>query len=42
MYYNVLQYSMSQIEVEVGKVRCDTIFTIVQYLQNKAKKTRPH
>jgi hypothetical protein len=32
---------MSQLEVEVGKVRCDTILTIVQYLQNKARDTQP-
>lgn len=27
--------------VEVGRVRCDTILTIAQYLQNKAKDTQP-
>lgn len=41
MYYNVLEYSMSRLEVEVGRVRCDTILTIVQYLQNKATETQP-
>lgn len=39
MYYIVLKYSMSQ--VEVGRVRSDTVLTIVQYLQNEAKDTQP-